>query len=293
MDFFGRQPFFARQQDDFFMPVSQSFTREPMFRRQKPILDIGDYYDPIFGNGGLRRREPCDCIDCQTERYYQQRGRKQQQRNNMQDDERVRGRKNKKPKKPKQKQEVQEQNTTQEAKEAEQQMSAPKVKHNVENKISDEKNEQMISEETSDTNMTAEQEFQRDTNENEDGPTNSEVETRNESKIEDNCNDEDDEEDDIKGEESEEVRKKKNNEAKIKLIEDIKNEVNELNKKVNELSTKTKNYDYLYCEEMLTKCLLELDNILAEGEEVVRTARKNVIKEITEGLKCLENKLSN
>jgi len=80
--------------------------------------------------------------------------------------------------------------------------------------------------------------------------------------------------------------------SKIQLINLIQEEVENLHKKVDEISSNVKDYDYLYCEEMLTKCLLKLDNILADGEDTIRTARKNVVKEINIALQQLEEKLS-
>jgi len=81
-------------------------------------------------------------------------------------------------------------------------------------------------------------------------------------------------------------------ERKIKLINVIKSEVEELHEKVKGISTaaNVKNYDYLYCEEMLVKCLLKLDEILTEGEEEIRAARKNVVNEINNTLSFLEMK---
>lgn len=77
---------------------------------------------------------------------------------------------------------------------------------------------------------------------------------------------------------------------KLKTINQIQIEVEELFQKISQISTESKQYDYLYCEEMLTKCLLKLDDILANGEDTIRTARKRLVKEINKALSSLEEK---
>lgn len=79
---------------------------------------------------------------------------------------------------------------------------------------------------------------------------------------------------------------------KINTINKIKSEVKLLCEKVNSISFQSKEYEYLYCEEMLTKCLLELDDILTEGEESIKKARKELVLEINRALLELENNRS-
>ena len=75
---------------------------------------------------------------------------------------------------------------------------------------------------------------------------------------------------------------------KINNINKIKSDVELLCEKVNNISFQSKEYEYLYCEEMLTKCLLKLDDILAEGEESIRKARKELVLKINKALLELE-----
>ncbi|XP_057305987.1 homeobox protein 12-like [Hydractinia symbiolongicarpus] len=79
---------------------------------------------------------------------------------------------------------------------------------------------------------------------------------------------------------------------KLHHIEEIKTKVKELEAKVDDFVDNVRNKNYLFCEEMLMKCLLELDNILANGEEKIRSARKAVVMKINENIKKLEGKLS-
>ena len=75
---------------------------------------------------------------------------------------------------------------------------------------------------------------------------------------------------------------------KIKSINKIKYDVRLLHERVKNISSESKEYEYLYCEEMLMKCLLNLDDILAEGEDTVRKARKELVLEINKALLDLE-----
>lgn len=82
-------------------------------------------------------------------------------------------------------------------------------------------------------------------------------------------------------------------EKKLMQIESIKNKVKNLAVKVDDFVENTKKKDFLCCEEMLVKCLLELDSILANGEETIRKARKSVISDINDNIFKLESKLNN
>ena len=75
---------------------------------------------------------------------------------------------------------------------------------------------------------------------------------------------------------------------KINNINEIKSDVKQLCKKVSNISLQSKEYEYLYLEEMLTKCLLKLDDILAEGEASIKKARKELVLEINRVLFELE-----
>lgn len=77
---------------------------------------------------------------------------------------------------------------------------------------------------------------------------------------------------------------------KIMLIEEVRNDLEQIKQKIDKLSGDVKDKEYLYCEEMLTKYLLRLDDILAEGVETIRQARKKVVNEINNALKTLEEK---
>lgn len=79
---------------------------------------------------------------------------------------------------------------------------------------------------------------------------------------------------------------------KLHHIEEIRTKVKELEAKVDDFVDNVRNKNYLFCEEMLMKCLLDLDNILANGEEKIRSARKAVVMKINENIKKLETKLS-
>jgi len=67
MDFFTRQPMFTSP--DLFM----SGGRPAMTRRQRPVIASTDYYNPLFGNSFSQKRSPCQRMDCQMERYFQNR----------------------------------------------------------------------------------------------------------------------------------------------------------------------------------------------------------------------------
>ena len=75
---------------------------------------------------------------------------------------------------------------------------------------------------------------------------------------------------------------------KIESIGKIQEEIRGLKEKMENLCPESKQYDFLYCEEMFIKCLFKLDNILAEGVETVRNARKQLVLEINQALSDLE-----
>ena len=79
---------------------------------------------------------------------------------------------------------------------------------------------------------------------------------------------------------------------KLQAIKTVKEEVVNLQERVNLFVDKDKNLEYLTCEELLTKCLLKLDDILTEGIEEVRSTRKALVLQINNTLKQLEEKLN-
>ena len=78
---------------------------------------------------------------------------------------------------------------------------------------------------------------------------------------------------------------------KLQAIEQVSDEVDTLSEQVNELECAKKNREFLYLEEMLTKCLLRLDDVSTDGIEEIRKARKTVVERINRQLQNLEDKL--
>lgn len=76
----------------------------------------------------------------------------------------------------------------------------------------------------------------------------------------------------------------------IDQIKDIQKNVNELMLQVEQFNGKPKDKQYLYLDEMLTQNLIKLDNIDTQGQEIIRTARKEAIKCIEKCLAVLEAK---
>ena len=79
---------------------------------------------------------------------------------------------------------------------------------------------------------------------------------------------------------------------KLSKIDEVSVEVDELSRGVKDFDRNEKNFRYRYLEEMLTKCLLKLDDIQADGIEEVRNGRKSVVDRINSELVCLEEKLT-
>lgn len=78
----------------------------------------------------------------------------------------------------------------------------------------------------------------------------------------------------------------------MQRIQDIQKEVENLANKVEQYSGNARtDKEYLYLDEMLTRNLIKLDTIEVEGNENLRTARKNVIKCIQKSIALLENKV--
>ncbi len=80
-------------------------------------------------------------------------------------------------------------------------------------------------------------------------------------------------------------------EKKLKTIEEIGIEVQQLSDKVQGLKGDEKLKEFLYLEEMLTKCLLRLDDIATDGLEDIRKSRKAIVEKINTELQNLEDKM--
>ncbi|KAG7163722.1 BAG domain-containing protein Samui-like, partial [Homarus americanus] len=78
---------------------------------------------------------------------------------------------------------------------------------------------------------------------------------------------------------------------RLAQIEAIRASVEEFRSKV-DVFTGTKNREFLYLDEMLTRALLKLDNIDPDGRDDVRMARRAVIKDINASISLLEAKAS-
>jgi len=76
----------------------------------------------------------------------------------------------------------------------------------------------------------------------------------------------------------------------LKVIEDIYNEVESLHKEVNEFSGEYQDKQYRYLDEMLTRCMIKLDNVDTEGDEQIRQARKRAINAVHQCVSLLENR---
>lgn len=78
----------------------------------------------------------------------------------------------------------------------------------------------------------------------------------------------------------------------IEQIQAIQKDVSFLMKQVEEFTEKCKDKQYLYLDEMLTRNLIKLDNIDTQGQENIRSARKEAIKCIEKAIGILEAKAS-
>lgn len=78
----------------------------------------------------------------------------------------------------------------------------------------------------------------------------------------------------------------------IDQIKAIQKDVSELMIQVEQFSGKPRDKQYLYLDEMLTRNLIKLDNIDTQGQENIRSARKEAIKCIEKCISLLESKAS-
>jgi hypothetical protein len=78
----------------------------------------------------------------------------------------------------------------------------------------------------------------------------------------------------------------------MERIQEVKEEVESLSNSVQQYSGKSRtDKEYLFLDEMLTRNLIKLDTIEVEGNDKLRTARKDVIKSIQKAIALLENKV--
>lgn len=76
----------------------------------------------------------------------------------------------------------------------------------------------------------------------------------------------------------------------LEQIQAIQKDVSSLMEQVETFSGKSKDKQYLYLDEMLTRNLIKLDNIDTQGQESIRSARKEAIKCIEKTIGILEAK---
>lgn len=78
----------------------------------------------------------------------------------------------------------------------------------------------------------------------------------------------------------------------ISKVESIQKDVDELKNKVEKFAGTSKDKEYIYLDEMLTRNILKLDDIDTEGKENVRQARKEAIRNIQKCINMLESKVT-
>lgn len=76
----------------------------------------------------------------------------------------------------------------------------------------------------------------------------------------------------------------------LKIIEDIYNEVESFHKEVNEFAGEYQDKQYRFLDEMLTRCMIKLDNVETGGDEQIRQARKRAINAVHQSVSLLENR---
>ncbi|CAG9831780.1 unnamed protein product [Diabrotica balteata] len=78
----------------------------------------------------------------------------------------------------------------------------------------------------------------------------------------------------------------------IEQIQEIQKDVSSLMEQVEKFAGKSRDKQYLYLDEMLTRNLIKLDNIDTQGQDTIRLARKEAIKCIQQAIALLESKAS-
>jgi hypothetical protein len=77
----------------------------------------------------------------------------------------------------------------------------------------------------------------------------------------------------------------------LKLIQDIIEEVQNLEDEIKQFDGVDQDKQYKYIDEMLTRCMIRLDNIETEGKEDIRLARKRAINAVHQAVRMLETKV--
>lgn len=265
--------FFPRQKINFFedpwVSRQQEYQRRlrQQQRRQQQKRNFGDdrilddqyYYDPLFGDVFNRKMKPsraseCDCKNCQRERYLKKNTQGQM----------VPEFYNQHQTSPSSQVFLEQEPILNNKDESEQEYSSDEEEEIGEQNVNEEPNTPDIEEENEDLETGVEE-------------LNINI-TQSEDEVVEN--------------KDEENLRKYEIEKKITLIDEIKKDLEKTKEKIDHMSSTVKDKEYLYCEEMLTKYLLRLDDILAEGEETIRQARKKVVNEINDTLKNMEEKFS-
>jgi len=279
MDFFGRQTFQQRSsyfdpwgsQPRVFYPQQQFYSPRSRQPRKEVFIDPEDYYDPIFGEN-KKSDAKCKCRDCRIhEAAVQQRKNQQNVRRNAF--------------KKRQRQSTYDGDVVDDANtvsEEDKKFDSPQNHQDTTLLVSD---VDVNKEESSDVEQRLQDiDIQSETEKQSDEERESFKESEDESQS--NSEESESEDDHQQPEQTHEDPIQQ----KLKTINDIQSEVEKLDQKVAKITDESKKYDYLYCEEMLTKCLLKLDDILADGEDVIRTARKRLVNDINRALASLEEK---
>lgn len=76
----------------------------------------------------------------------------------------------------------------------------------------------------------------------------------------------------------------------IEQIQEIQKDVSNLMEQVEKFTGKSKDKQYLYLDEMLTRNLIKLDNIDTQGQENIRLSRKEAIRCIQQAISLLDSK---
>jgi BCL2-associated athanogene 3 len=77
----------------------------------------------------------------------------------------------------------------------------------------------------------------------------------------------------------------------MERIQEVQQEVESLAARVEQFNGNSRtDKEYLFLDEMLTRELIKLDTIEVEGNDSLRTARKDVIRNIQKTIALLENK---
>uniref|UniRef100_A0A6A7FXA0 Mediator of RNA polymerase II transcription subunit 12 n=1 Tax=Hirondellea gigas TaxID=1518452 RepID=A0A6A7FXA0_9CRUS len=78
----------------------------------------------------------------------------------------------------------------------------------------------------------------------------------------------------------------------LQKIEKVRNDNEELMKKVDDFEGPKKGREFIYLDEMLTRALISLDDIDPDGHDEIRQARRALIKDINSKISLLEKKAS-